>query len=124
MVKSIYRLLSVLGFFFLIGIVTYTIDLRLSLSQELGDEITIEGEVIENNLGCEVDLSCYISIDYKGVMFKVIYHYGEFPPCKNIEMIGTGIKLNKNNKIQVYGKLIENNVITVCDSESYFIKKL
>lgn len=101
-----------------------TIDQILSTFRFLEDQRTIQGKVIENYLGCHLDGLCYLVISSEGKNIKVIYHYGEWPPCTNEEAAQNGEAIKVGNTAEVYGSLKISDEISTCDSEEYYIRKI
>lgn len=90
----------------------------------LGEERVVSGVVIENSLGCEVDVACFVRLLSGEEEIAVIYHYGEWPPCNNVEAIHAGIALEKGDRVEVLGRIEEGGEFSTCESEAYYIRSL
>ncbi len=90
---------------------------------KMGQEITIQGIIIENNLGCRVDLHCYLRVRVGNQEIKVIYHYGEWPPCQNERTADEAEMLNIGQEVKVYGIITGQNEISTCDSQDYYVQR-
>lgn len=92
-------------------------------------EVTIKGLVLENNKGCVVDTHCYLRIQHGDQETRVVYDYGEWPPCLNTEAGDQGFEMKKGDEVEVFGIYKEpelpsgNPYISTCDSPDYYIRK-
>jgi len=92
-----------------------------------GEEVTIQGTVLENNLGCRVDARCYLRVLSNEQEIFVVYHYGEWPSCLNEDAANQGEKLREGDEVEIYGqysKLGDMRSISTCNSKDYYIKKI
>lgn len=95
-----------------------------SLHPNTDGEVKFQGSVMENDLGCEVDGLCLLRVLVQEQMVTVIYHYGEWPPCENGQATQQGFEISPNDQVEVFGSVYEENAISTCDSESYYIRKI
>ena len=89
-----------------------------------GMVVKFEGVVIENDLGCEIDISCVLSLKVDDYTVKVIYHYGEFPRCDNDEASIQGMSLSEGDSVEVYAGFNEEGYLSTCESQGYYLKKI
>jgi hypothetical protein len=86
-----------------------------------GQEVTIRGKVLGREKRPEgvadSDLALRVSTEKYNVVNVV---YSAFRLCHN--EVGASVK--KGDRVEVYGKIIGKNRITVCLSKSYYIKRL
>ncbi len=91
----------------------------------VGDNIKIKGMVTENEKSCIVDGRCSLKIDSGDREILVIYNTGYTPyPCINYEITNMALQINQGDKIEAYGKVIEENTISTCDIKDYYIKTI
>lgn len=91
----------------------------------MNEEKVVRGLVFENNLGCERDILCYLSLRFNGEVIGVIYHHGMWPPCMNTEAARQGLELERGEEVEVFGKVVDNTgTLSTCDSSDYYIRKL
>jgi hypothetical protein len=83
----------------------------------------IRGTVTENNLGCTVDLPCFLRLLSNGQEIVVIYHLGEYPPCLNEKAVDFGLETEEGDQVEVFGKVTAGSEITTCDSRDYYIRE-
>lgn len=90
----------------------------------LNEEKVFNGEVIENNLGCQVDGECYLKIKTtEGQEMKVVYHYGTWPNCINQAAANTGETIQVGSHVRVFGRIIADFNIHTCPSSDFYIRK-
>ena len=120
-------------------VVSFTVDNRIDPSNTSQDEKwldqilftfkfldggTISGRVTENRLDCHIDGLCYLLVDTGSKTVRVIYHYGEWPPCTNESAAQDGEKTRVGSIVEIYGSLKNTNEISTCDSEEYYIREI
>ena len=77
-------------------------------------EITIKGTVLENNLGCQGQASCYLTLRTNEALFRVVYCSIENEPSK----------FQIGDQVEAIGMQTNQNEMSVCEKESYFVKKI
>lgn len=87
-------------------------------------DVRFQGTVIENNPGCEADGVCFLQVRLDVYALMVIYHYGEWPLCDNVEATLQGFEVAKGDDIEILGMISEENIISTCESEAYYIRKV
>jgi uncharacterized RDD family membrane protein YckC len=107
---------------------TKHINNQSSTTTGTSDEAIIRGLVLENNLGCEMDAECYLTVSSeKDGPMRVIYHYGEMPPCTNTKIIPEAMKLKVGDKVEVLGNYtIDSRIksLSTCNSKNYYIRTI
>lgn len=96
------------------------------LDQESEEKI-VTGKVIDIQLGHIVNGESHFILKLENENIEVIYHYGEWPPCKNEKAANQGEQIQKGDKVEVFGKYTKSKqlkVLSTCDSLSYYIQKL
>jgi len=89
-----------------------------------GKEVAIQGVVTENRLGCIADASCSLRLQVNRQEVKVVYQWGgEMSPCSN-QASEEGLAIKQGDAVEVFGIVSEDNVITTCGLEDYYIKNL
>ncbi|OGM33554.1 hypothetical protein A3D01_01205 [Candidatus Woesebacteria bacterium RIFCSPHIGHO2_02_FULL_39_13] len=88
------------------------------------DSGIISGTVTENRLDCRIDGLCYLLVDTGSKTVRVIYHYGEWPPCINNTAAQMGEEIKIGDIIEIYGESKDIDKISTCDSEEYYIRKI
>lgn len=97
------------------------------IQYEEGQEVTIQGRILENNLGCAVDAHCFLRIGSDDREFRVTYFRGWEGCPNNEEAANVGGKLVEGDRVEVfgkYGRLGTMQAIAVCDSTKYYIRRL
>ena len=90
-----------------------------------GQEVVVQGQVIENDLGCEIDAASALRVRTNGHESVVVYHYGEWPPCPNEPAIRAGLMIEAGDTIEAFGIVgEEGGYLSTCDSAEYYIKIL
>ncbi len=87
-------------------------------------KVSLEGLVIENVKGCEVDVSCMLMVHTDSTKVNVIYHYGEWPPCQNSKATEQGFAIVEGDQVVVYGALTQGGELSTCDATEFYIKKV
>lgn len=93
---------------------------------KMDEEKVVTGLVIANHLGCRVDGQCYLRLRVVDEEIRVVYDYGEWPPCMNQEAGDQGMEIKAGDEVQVFGKYMESGgikTISTCDSLRYYIRK-
>lgn len=89
-----------------------------------GQEVKITGKVLENNLGCTIDVECYLRLLSNGRELSVVYAPPRGMPCLNQQTSQQGIEIKVSDEVEVFGKIANENEIITCDSMNYYIKRL
>ena len=94
----------------------------------VGEDVIMQGKVVNNTSWCEEgcisDGPASLQIEGENFTYKVLYSYGEFPHCLNTKNFYVTELLKESEKVEVHGKLIEEFVISVCDSEKYYVERI
>jgi hypothetical protein len=92
---------------------------------EPGDEIRIEGVVIENVLNCERDLSCFLRVrsDDRGEL-EVAYMAPRGEPCPNTGIVQETLKIEPRTRVRVFARAIGETVLSTCPDERYTIEEI
>ena len=97
---------------------------KLSIS---GDETAkATGLVLENNLGCEVDLECYLRVKIADREIQVTYNPAEGPEqlIKNWSAGDQGFSAKKGDRVAVYGNYRKAGTferIEIYSNEKFYI---
>ena len=86
--------------------------------------IMFQGLVLENDRGCEVDAWCVLRISVDGSEFDTIYHYGEWPPCENIEASEQGFGVVAGDRVEIHAAITDDGDLSTCDRTEFYIKKI
>jgi len=109
------------------GLISYAV-----FMPEPGDELKVsdngkayvKGEVIENNLGCRVNVSCYFRLEVNNQNIEVVYHEGDVSVgCQSKQSTGLE-EVKRGERIQAYGDYKKNGnlyYINTCGSRDYFV---
>ena len=89
----------------------------------IDEETVIKGVVTGKNLGCHLDLPCFLRIIANSREIVVIYHFGEYPRCLNQAAVDFGEEAVVGDEVEVFGKVMAGNEISTCDSTDYYIRK-
>lgn len=89
----------------------------------VGENVTLQGVIIKNDMGCAYDADCFVTMTHDGIKTNVIYHRG-WRPCANWKKAQSGFQINKSDIIEVYGEVISTNTISICPSKEFYIKKI
>ena len=89
-------------------------------------ELPLEEEVVATGLVTEnvflpQDVGRWLYLQTDGGQIRVVYDYGEFPPCLNKEARRVGKELKEGEEIEVFGLVTGRGVISVCDSPDYYL---
>jgi len=76
---------------------------------------TVEGTVLENNLGCTHDLACFLRLDLDGAELRIDYHRGEYPPCLDRNLARQGMKIAPGTRVRAVGRYRHAGVLHVLD---------
>jgi hypothetical protein len=87
-------------------------------------KIIVQGLVVANDRGCEVDVSCVLRISSNNSEFNVVYHYGEWPPCENAEATKQGFGVVTGDRVEVHGAITASGDISTCDSTDFYVRKI
>lgn len=88
-----------------------------------GQELTVRGRVIENDLGCDLNVACFLRVETDGHEAVVLYHYGEWPPCSNEPAIRAGLLVGEGDTIEAFGIVgEEGGYLSTCESAEYYIR--
>ena len=88
----------------------------------VGQDVKIKGQITEHSTDCAMDGLCYFKLqDYSQI---IIYNYGlstaeGFRGCPHDPLSGS---LGNGVEVEVFGKVINEGEISVCHSESYYIR--
>ncbi len=88
----------------------------------LKEEVVATGLVAENPF-LPQDVGRWLFLQTDGGQIRVVYDYGEFPPCLNKEAYRVGKELKEGDEIEVFGLVTKKGVISVCDSLDYYLLK-
>ena len=88
----------------------------------LEEEVVATGLVTENAVRA-LDAGRWLYLQADGGQIRVVYGYGEFPPCLNKEARRAGKELKEGDEIEVFGLVTGRGVISVCDSPDYYLRK-
>lgn len=99
------------------------VDVR-ALDTDSDGRVLLTGRIIENVRDCEVDVACLLVIDIDGFKANVVYHFGEWPPCDNIEAIRSGEAVEDGELVEVFAGIIEGNELTTCTSPEFYIHSI
>lgn len=101
-----------------------TVGRFLSPQQIWASEFTIRGVVVENNLGCTLDVACFLRVEANDSVVTVVYHYGEWPPCQNEAATEFGLRVGVGANVEIFGRLESDGSFSTCDSPYYYIRSL
>jgi len=76
---------------------------------------TVEGTVLENNLGCTHDLACFLRLDLDGADLRIDYHRGESPPCLDRNVARQGVKIAPGTRVRAAGRYRRAGALHVLD---------
>ncbi len=88
----------------------------------LEEEVVATGLVTENAVRV-LDVGYWLYLQTDAGQIRVVYDYGEFPPCLNEEAYRVGKELKEGDEIEVFGLVTKKGVISVCDSPDYYLLK-
>ena len=88
----------------------------------LEEEVVATGLVTENAVRA-LDAGRWLYLQTDGGQIRVVYAYGEFPPCLNKEARRLGKELKEGDEIEVFGLVTKKGVISVCESLDYYLRK-
>ena len=90
--------------------------------------VQFSGRVIENARHYEVDGPGYLLVEPQlespllPSPVRVIYFYGEFPPCPNTAVFDVASALEAGSVVEVYGLRTAEGEVTLCEEASYFVR--
>lgn len=102
---------------------TKSVDLS-ALDTDSDGKVLLSGRIIENVRDCEIDVACFLFIDVDGLQTNVVYHFGEWPPCDNIDAIRSGEAVEEGELVEVYAAIDEGNELTTCTSSEFYIRRI
>lgn len=96
---------------------------------ELGSDgtATATGTVIENYLGCRIDVACYLRLRVGKKEVRIIYHPGESEGHLNKNAYEQGAKANKGGRVTAYGQYRKRGTIEAIEtfsSDAFYIRIL
>jgi hypothetical protein len=98
-------------------------EIKIWERMKVGDQITIKGMVINNFADCEVEGECYLHVktDFREA---IIIYSPKWEECANSKMGKQAVKLEEEDRVEIFGEVIDGDMITICSSEDYYIKKI
>jgi hypothetical protein len=91
---------------------------------QTGQELELEGTVLENVRGCDRDLSCFLRLLTEAGQVSVVYAPGLGPSCPNSEAVDAGMRMNKGARVRVFARVTGASELSTCADERYFIESL
>lgn len=91
---------------------------------QIGQEVEIEGTVLENVRGCVRDLPCFLRLQTDAGAVNVVYAAGLGPTCPNAEAADAGMKIRKGTRVRVFARATSKSELSTCADVRYFIKSL
>lgn len=87
-------------------------------------ELAFEGVVVEHVFDCAFDGHCYVIVETaEGEQYNVSYAPGMLG-CPNPNLDSSISDLVSGDRVAVFGEIIDDGWILVCNSDAYYLNKL
>jgi hypothetical protein len=86
---------------------------------EVGQEVEVEGVVVENVLDCVRDLSCYLRLKTGEGEVAVEYAAPRGTPCPNTAAGDQGMEIRQGARVRVFARATGSAELSTCPDHKY-----
>jgi hypothetical protein len=87
----------------------------------VGQEVRVEGVVLENVLACTRDLSCHLRLKTAQGEVRVVYAAPRGTPCPNTAATRSGMKILQHARVRVFAQATGKAELSTCAKEVYAV---
>ena len=95
-----------------------------------GPDMIVSGTVVKNYKALDSEYSITLQLENQIKTMRVIYSYAgppnppALPECINGDAYRDGISVKEGDRVEIFGKIVEDGTLSICDAQKYYIKRL